>query len=208
MEMTITRGLSELKLLDSRIQRKIGESKIVIQNKKSSNKVGNITTKEEFISNAKSEYQSVLDLIERRKVIKSAIVASNASTMISISSKNMTVAEAIERKESIKYDQQLLNNLEVQFRSATSFANKENEKVEASLEQVILVAFGKENKQKVSESDIEVISKPYREQNQFEILDPMGVEKIIKDMKDDIESFMFEVDFILSESNTITKITA
>src|SRR5690554_4907003 len=100
MEMTITRGLSELKLINDRIQRKINDARFAVGNKNNNKKIDGMTI-EEFNKNAKSQYQSIQDLIERRKKIKSAIVDSNAKTVVTIAGKEMTVASAIERKESI-----------------------------------------------------------------------------------------------------------
>jgi len=206
MEMSITRALSELKLLNSRIERKTGESVFLTANKKSAKKVNNVYTKEEFIENAKADYQSVLDLIERRKKIKSAIVASNSNTVITIAKKEMTVAEAIERKESIVFDKKLLEAMVRQFNSVVASANQSNQIVQNKLDELITVSFGKEAKQKVSEDDIALISKPYLEQNEVEIINPLNLQDKVKALKEEIENFESEVDFILSESNTITKI--
>jgi hypothetical protein len=206
MQISITRALAELKLLNSRIERKIGESIFLAANKKSAKKVNNVFTKEEFVENAKADYQSVIDLIERRKKIKAAIVDSNAKTVVTIANKSMTVAEAIERKESIQYDKTLLNAMERQYNSVVAKVTSENEKVQQKLDDLLLTSFGKEGKQKASEDEIAVISKPYLEQNEFECIDPLEMAKKIRAMKEDIEGFTSEVDFILSESNTITKI--
>lgn len=205
--MSITRGLAELKLLSSRIERSIIDSSFIVANKKSAKKVNNVYTTAEFINNAKSTYQSITDLIERRKEIKSAIVDANAKTMVTISGKTMTVAEAIERKDSIKFEKLLLENMIKQYNSSVVLANRQNEMVQTKLDELLLVTFGKENKQKTSDSEIAMISNPYLEQNEWELINPLSLHEKIESMKKSIEDFETEVDFILSESNTITKIT-
>lgn len=207
MEMSITRALSELKLLSSRINRAIESSSFIVANKKSAKKVNNVYTTQEFIDNAKSTYQSIVDLIERRKEIKSKIVDSNAKTMITVAGKEMSVAEAIERKDSIAFEKMLVEHMQRQYNSSLALASRNNEQVQIKLDELLLVTFGKEGKQKTSESEISMISNPYLEQNEWELINPLLLQDKIESMRKEIEEFENEVDFILSESNTITKIT-
>jgi len=206
MEMSITRGLSELKLLKDRIERKIQSSKYIVGNKKSNKKIDGIYTKEDLVTTIKADYQSVLDLINRRKLIKAEIVKSNANTIVKISEKEMTVAEAIERKESIQFEKILLNTMEQHYRSAIAKVAVENEKVQVNLDNLLNTTFGKENKNKTAENEIKIISDPYLEQNEWEVINPLKLQEEIEKLKTSIEDFETEVDFILSESNTITKI--
>lgn len=207
MEMTITRALSELKLLNSRIERKITETTFITANKKSAKKVNNVFTKEEFIENSKSGYQSVLDLIERRKQIKSAIVDSNAKTIVKIADKEMSVAEAIERKDSIQYDKMLLESMTRQYNTSVAKVNQQNEAVQQQCDRLLETMLGTENKSKANKDEISAITTPYLEQNEWELIDPMTLFSKINSLKTDIEQFESEVDFILGESNCITKIS-
>jgi predicted metal-dependent hydrolase len=204
MEMLVTQGLNELKLLDARISRKIDDGCFVGYAKKVSPNVNGRTTKENYISNAKSDYTSITDLIKRRNAIKSAIVKSNAVTLVDISGKSMTVAEAIERKESITYEQHLLTNLERQYTSAVNGVNKENQKVDDAVTQLLITAYGKDTKEKISDTMHDAIAKPYRDNNEYALVDGLGAEKIIKEMKEDIENFLSNVDTALQVSNSTT----
>jgi len=207
MELSITRALSELKLLNDRILRKASEGVYIAGAKKSSKKINNIYSREEFNEKVKSDYQSITALIERRKRIKSAIVSSNSQTKITISNKEMTVAEAIERKDSIEYDKCLLREMSNQFNAVLSNISRQNEMVNANLENLLNTSFGKERTGKVDESEILAISKPYLEQNEWEVIDVLALKTKIEDLKTSIEDFESEIDFTLSESNAITKIT-
>ncbi|MCP4369761.1 MAG: hypothetical protein GY797_16855, partial [Deltaproteobacteria bacterium] len=117
MEMTISRALAELKLLDKRIRGTIEKGTFagLAQGKKS---ITGYETNDEFIKTAKSSIQSAQDLIKRRQAIKSAIVNSNAKTEVTIADKKMSVAEAIERKSSIEYEKLLLQKLKTKYFSA------------------------------------------------------------------------------------------
>jgi hypothetical protein len=128
MEMSITRALVELKNLDSRINRAINSGIYIAGAKKSSKKINNIFTREDFDKRAKADYQSAIDLIKRRKMIKSKVVESNAKTMVKINNVEMSVADAIERKDSIDYERALLSEMEKQYNSVLINVRKENEK--------------------------------------------------------------------------------
>ena len=51
---------------------------------------------------------------------------------------------------------------------------------------------------------IEAVSKPFMEQNQFELVDPLGIEALLNNMEDKIMAFETEVDAVLSEINATT----
>jgi len=206
MQMTITRALNELKLLNSRIDRAISEARFVTYNKKSAVKVQSIWSKEEFIEKGKSSYASIVALIKRRNNIKKLIVASNAQVIVQIGTESMTVAAAIERKVTIEYENNLLNTLEHQFRNAQSNLNNENEKVQAKLDKLLETEFGKDTKGTVNKDSIESITEPYLKNNEFELIDALGIEKIIEKTRKEVEDFENEVDFVLSENNSIVKI--
>jgi hypothetical protein len=205
MEMSITRGLAELKLLDSRILRATNEAKFVVSNKKSAKNVGGMMTKEEFNKLAVADYTSVLDLIERRKQIKSAIVASNAKTEVEIDGCLYTVADAIERKNNIGYEKALLSRMKTQVNNAIVDMVSKNNNVDSNLDRLLETMLGKDNAKNVDKETNE-FSVQYRDANEYEILDPLSIEVKIRNLELAIENFESEVDYVLSESNTITKI--
>jgi len=204
LKITVTRGLAELKLLDSRINKKIFGNQFVSAYKKSSGKIDGAVVLQDFEKNVQSNFASIIDLIERRKKIKEAIVKSNANTIVEINNKKMTVASAIERKESIQYEKNLLEEFQTQFSQAKSQMNKYNDEMYEKLDELLMVSFGKDGKQKVDESEIKSISKPYIEQNEWVLADPLQIEEKIKQLEEDIDGFLTEVDYALSISNATT----
>jgi hypothetical protein len=203
MEISITRGLSELKLLSSRINGKIGSTQFIAEKKKSAKKINNTLTVEEFGIEAQSGYDSIIDLIERRKLIKSLIVKSNAETIVKIGEKEMTVADAIERKASISLDKALLNNMLQQYNSYIADVNRKNEAMEMNLDKQVQAMMGGDNKKT---DGVEAFSTQYRETNGWDVIDPLKLKDKIEVLKTDIEDFETNVDFVLSESNASTKI--
>lgn len=55
-----------------------------------------------------ASYDKVMGLISYRHKIKALVVQSNACTKVIVGKEEMTVAEAIERKQSIQYEKDLL----------------------------------------------------------------------------------------------------
>ena len=204
MEMTITRGLAELKLLDSRINRSINEAVL------GSNSVGKklptgYNSVEDVEKRAKSDYQSVKDLLKRRNSIKSAIVLSNATTVVEVAGVKMTVAEAIERKTSISYEEQLLSKMRSTYTQVVNHVDRINNEMNARLDSHLETLFGKEGK--VNPQSHEDIVKAFKADNEATFIDPINLEKQINELVKSIEDFNMECDFTLSESNTITRIT-
>lgn len=99
-KMTIHKALCELKTLDARITKCIGETEYVFANKHSNDKVNGMTVAA-YCDEIKSGYQRVTDLIKRRDAIKRAVVLSNAVTKVTVGGKEYTVAEAIEMKTTV-----------------------------------------------------------------------------------------------------------
>lgn len=204
-EMTIARALTELKTLDKKINKKILESKFAIVCKKFSKKVDGIQTREEFNKSAKSSYDSIVDLINRKNEIKRKVVISNAATKVIISNKEYTVAEAIERKNSISLDKSLLSCMKRNYSECLGKYQVNNEMVDSQLNEHLKTIFGTEIKQK--DSDIVVFTENFRRQHGYEIIDPLMLKEKIDKLTDEIHNFETEVDACLSESNAITKIT-
>ena len=205
-QMLVTKGLNELKLLDSRILRRINEAEFISAAKLSVTNVNGKITKEEFKNRAKADYMSITDLIKRRNKIKSAIIQSNAVTMVEIAGKKMTVAEAIDKKSSITYEKALVQQLSAQYAEAIDRVNVENSRVDNSVEMLLVTAYGKEGKEKITEASYNAIVAPYRAANEFGLVDALEAEKLIKTMTDEIEAFESEVDTCLQISNSITTI--
>ena len=202
---SITEALNELKLYDSKIMKAITNAKLVGAAKKSADKVG-VVKKEDFEKRAKESYQSVTDLIANRNTLKSAIVKSNAVTEVAINGKTMTVAEAIERKNSIDYDESLLSEMKSQYASATDTVAKENKKVDNKVDELLATLIGKDSSKDINKESQEAIEKPYREKNEYEFIDPIGLLDKIQILEDEIDGFKSEVDTRLAVANSITTI--
>ena len=202
-KITITEALRELKTLDSRIMKAVSEYQFIGAKKKSYDKVGHFD-KENFVTNAKAGYQSVKDLIANRDAIKGKIVHSNAVTNVEVGGKTYTVAQAIERKSSIEYEKTLLIAMKQQYKKVTDQVSKENNKVDNQINNMLLTYLGKDSDKKLNENDLELITTPYREKNEWELVDPLNLYDEIQELEKSIVSFEADVDTCLSISNSVT----
>lgn len=200
-KMTIHRALSELKLIDSKIEKQISEILIVGIHQKGK-KVEAIYTEEEFKSRAQSKFDSVMDLIGRKNAIKSAIVKANGETLVKISGKEMTIADAINFKSIIKFKKSLINRLKATHNHAVGTLNKNNEIVEQNVQKLLEFNFGKDAK--TDTKDIQAVRDTYIPGNEFHLFDPLKSVEKTDAMEKEVSEFEVEVDATLSEINAIT----
>lgn len=199
--ITITRALNELKLLDKRIRKAIHNNNFgafIVDNK-----INLVGSSGDF--SPKEAYQSINDLIKERRKIKNAIMRSNSWAEVKIGDEVMSVTEAIELKDSIKYLKELSYEIKNDINTTEETVANINYKVQSRLDSLLEANFGKDSK--ANSKDFEVISKPFLEKNEA-VLHP-DVEfskKKLQELEDYIDTFESEVDLVLSESNSTTYI--
>lgn len=205
-KMLVTQALNELKTLDSRIMRAINSATFVTSAKICEKNVTSNMSKEDFNKNTKADLQSIDDLINRRKNIKAAIVLSNAVTMVTVANVEMTRAAAIERKTSIEYERSLLRQMKNQYLTAQQKVNAKNTEMEAAIERLVATAFGKDSKTNIKSDDYSAIADPYKEKNEWGLVDPIDILNQITKREEEIDAFINEVDSALQISNCTTYI--
>lgn len=202
-KISVARALVELKTLEKRIEKRTHQLvpvAVVVGDKMPAG----TEDRAAFDKQAKADLQQVFDLIERKRVVKGAIVKSNAVTKVRIADETLTVAEAIERKISIALDKELLKVLREHLGNATKRIEKNNEEVQRRLDQLLEAALSKESKAKPEEHD--AIAKPYLAKNEARLADPLKIEKAIRELDEKITTFEEQVDVALTESNARTDI--
>lgn len=199
-KMTITEGLAELKLLDKRIEKAILKEYAWSAKKADMTEAENARHKEI----AEANYASVMDLIKNRNAIKSAIVKSNATTVVKVNGVEMTVAEAIERKTSISYEKRLLTEWRDQYAGAKNNADRQNERVQERIDNM-LSQIASSGKSDITDAQ-KVMSETYMANNGWGVFDPLDLGEKIKTLDEQIDGFEKDVDIALSMSNAITTI--
>lgn len=201
-KLTLHRALAELKLLDSKITKKIDSLKIVGYKKEDGLVDGN-TEAVEFNNNAKSTMDSIRDLLKRKSRIKSAIVKANATTTVTVAGEVMTISDAITKKNNVHLDEALLDHLSSEFRRLSTVVERHNYKVDQDALELIKVTSGKEGD---TSEQSKIIGESFKKTNSVSLVDPLGVEDLIKELETNLDDFKSEVDAVLSEANAVTTI--
>ena len=206
-KMNIHRALSELKVLDDRIMKKIGTQKYLVAKQHSFDKVNGIPVKE-YIENTRVAYQSILDLIHRRAAMRRAVMLSNAKTLVQVAGPTYTVAEAIEMKNhGMELQRNLLSSITSDYSMSKKICEKQNaEPLEERTNDYIRATYGNVDLKGGALKEVEESRQEFIKSHTFEIVDPIGAEAEIRKLSDEIDTFMAEVDAALSVSNAITEI--
>lgn len=196
---TITQALRELKTLDNRIQRLTNETVFVSCGTKNNQR------KDDKVHQVVSKYQQSRDLKKRRDGVKAAIVHSNAITTVNVGGQSYTVAEAIERKNSISLDKHLLEQMKLQRRTIKSQMDQQNQAASQRLQRLLEQNFGKDGT-KTDPDSLKQTEDAFWVNNRWTMIDPLNLDKEIERLEYEIEEFEKNVDFSLSESNSLNRI--
>jgi uncharacterized small protein (DUF1192 family) len=199
-EYSITRALSELKTLKARYQKELREVQLVaVKHGKNLRSPYSSQKPEDFSKNSLAQIQSIEALEKRIVEIKTKIDQANSTTQVKIGSRTMTIQEALVEKSFLEFKKQRLH----QYKSQLITAQRE---YDSALE---------ENKRRVEKlaqdkaaekSSEEEISKSIEIAYPIEMIDATKLSERIKLLETEIEDFECNVDFALSEINSITKI--
>lgn len=205
-KMTITKALSELKLLDKRISDEICDAKFCAANKHFQR-----TLDGKPVDTVKKEMQSAYDkitaLIDRRNAIKKALPLANATTLVTIGEQKMTVAEAIYFKtQGIENDKLLLSAMSEQYNRTLNILNQNNgDKLSKECEQFITNTFGTKET-RTDTAEIDKMRQSYINDNTYDIVEGINVKETIEKLKNKIDKFEAEVDAAITVANATTEI--
>lgn len=207
IKMTIHRALAELKLIDSRIEKSITMiSPTGLQQNGKMVGVNVNLTEDEFKAEAKSKYQSVTALIDRKMLIKSAIVKANGETIVTIGYNEMSISDAITFKQIIEFKKQLILSLASKHSNVMGKLNTKNEEVNKVALDNAKIMIGKQDDGSVkpTDEDVKAIVEPFVKRNEYHLIDPLKIEALTEKLQEEVDEFDVEVDAVLSEINAIT----
>lgn len=204
--MTIHKALAELKVLESRIMKTVGDGTYCVANKHSNEKINGVSV-EDYKKVMQGTYDKAVDLITRYKAIKKAVTLSNAKTVVKIGEEEYTVAEAIWMKNhGVEFDELLLNELREQYNKAQAKILKQNgNDLEQRAEQYVVGIYGSKEG-KTNTDDFEKTKQDFITSQTFELVDPIGILEKIEVLEEKISVFKAEVDAVLSTSNALTAV--
>jgi len=195
--ISVTRALAELKTLNKRIAKLTNETTFA-----STHVAGRPW--HDHSDSTRANYQALQDLMNRYSAIKYAVIRSNATTTVVISGTEYTVAEAIAKKESIRQQKELLARLKRFRTNVKNEVEQHNYRTQQKLDDLLKTSFGQNRK--ADETDVKAMTDAYLKNNRIETVDPLGLDQRVTELEEEISEFEKEVDFVLSESNAITKL--
>lgn len=202
-EITITKALSRLKILESRYNKAVDNLSLVAVKHGSKLRSPNSTYKvEDFEKKAKEDFQSVMDLYDNIVNLKYAIAESNNTTVITIAGQEMTVQKAIILKQYIEQKSRLLRKMKTEMNSARNSYEDALEENEQRIERMLSGNDDKSQKSSVRKETEEYISSTLA----VELIDPCNLQEQIPKFEENYSDFVGNIDYALSESNSITKI--
>ena len=147
---------------------------------------------------------SITDLIKLRDKYKKLLLQANNTTTVTVNGVTLTISEAIAKKESIKQEQDLVKVIRRQLQmTEVNITNLDNAN-ETKLDDLLRVAMGKDKK--TDSAEIESLTKTLRENNKVTLVDAGGAKKFLETKEDEIEKFISDIDFSLSEINAKTEV--
>ena len=203
-KMTVHEGLSKIKTADSRIE-KLLEVKFIDCAKKNADKI-NGKSISDYKKALQGSLDKITDVIKETNSIKAAISRSNASTTINVGGIEMTVAEAIYLwKHGIPMQKYLLQELQNQYSECLLIIEKKNGKdLDDRADKFVSSIFG--TKEKADPKDVDDLTKKFKEQNSWELVDPNKLWDRIQKMEEEISTFESSVDSAIQMSNATTMI--
>jgi hypothetical protein len=215
--MSLTRVLSEIKMLKKRITKAIQEGTFIGMSKgiADSRKVYGMRTQEtvsDFETRIKANGQQVKDLINRFESLRVALIRTNSATVITDSSvvvklggETMTIAEAIDKKLIMEYKKSYLHVIRQQYSTVSSSIESANYTLNQEIEKALTIAYAND-KSKVSAEQYSAIAEPRKKEHEAAAIDPLGLLNMISSFEEEIELFTTELDFTLSEINARTQV--
>lgn len=206
--MSVTQGLAELKLLDKRIRKLTQKESAAYEDYTAPSHQPRwlaVRTKsspvdaEKLKKEAQADWQSFMDLVERRDRIKKAIVLSNATTRVRIGAWEGSVAEAIEHKASIVYKKQMLDMAKAELMAAATEYKEKQAEVQARLDRLLQSELSKDVR--TNPETLQTITTSFLENNKVELVDPLDLKEKVKRLEQEVEEFETNVDWTLSQAN-------
>ena len=198
---SITRSLVELKTLDEKITKLTSEGLFMSFKTKSKNSG---ITEDEFSRTARDDFDNLIRMIQKRDLIKNLILQSNLVATVTIGGREMSVAAAIEFKNTIEYKSRLLEVLNRQRQTVLAEQEAHKVRLQAKIDDNVKIICGKE---KPDAGVIATVTDGITKSDPIEVFDPLKLEALIRTLDEEITDFRANVDFALSESNATTQIT-
>lgn len=204
-KMTVHQALCELKTLRKRISKAIEATNPVAVKYHGAGKVNGMTT-EEFKTLAKSAHDTAVDLIRRQNAIKAAVNEYNSWTKVKVCGQEYTVAQAIWLMQYGMNDKKALLNRYVQMLDSVNaqIVRSNGDELRRRAETFAVNMYGV--KDKADPKDFNTAMDDYIDKHTVDMVDPLGIRKIISELEKEISDFESNVDAAIQVANATSTI--
>lgn len=204
VKMTLTRLLNEIKLAKARLEKKQNED-VKYFDVMSGGKLKTYNSEADMKSTVTAHFQSIKDLTNLIDKYKSLLLNANNTTKVTIKGKEYTISEAIAKKEMVIGEQSFVRTIRRQLQQSELSVQNANNQAESNVNETIKNKLSQGDK-KTDATEFEVVVKFLRENSKSTLIDAGGAKKYLEDKELEIEEFLSDIDFSLSEINSKTEV--
>lgn len=196
-KVTLTQLLSEIKLIDSKIEGKSGRLVPVATKKGKTLENCNMTLKE-FTDKIKSESDSIDYLFKRKIELKSLLIDTNNKTFVTFMGEKCSISNLLVKKEYLRSEQDFYKFILNRINSIESSISMTNDRVDREALSLI--------KDKTEEVNAAELMELYKTNNKRELFDPIKLKDKAVAKLEYLEEFYSNIDDELSIINATTTV--
>lgn len=198
---TLTRLLSEIKTTEERI---LKLPVIVGVAANSTDRVSEENESvEEFKKTSQSRFDTWMSLSERLVKLRAARNKANATTYVTVCGKSVTMDEAIVMKSLLNLQKQALEGFKKQIGLVETYVTRADNEVKVAVDKAVAQSIAS---QTLTEEQSNLFNDMYKKSLGKSMVIGESVKAGIKKLEDHITSFSAEIDYVLSEANSTTKV--
>lgn len=201
VSLSLTRLLSEIKTTEERIMKL---PVIVGVAANSTDRVAEENESvEEFKKTSQSRFDTWMSLSERLVKLRAARNKANATTYVTVCGKSVTMDEAIVMKSLLNLQKQALEGFKKQIGMVENFVTRADNEVKVAVDKAVAQSIAS---QTLTEDQSKLFNDMYKKSLGKSMVIGESVKVGIKKLEDHITSFSAEINYVLSEANSTTKV--
>lgn len=201
VSLSLTRLLSEIKTTEERIMKL---PVIVGVAANSTDRVAEENESvEEFKKTSQSRFDTWMSLSERLVKLRAARNKANATTYVTVCGKSVTMDEAIVMKSLLNLQKQALEGFKKQIGLVETYVTRADNEVKVAVDKAVTQSIAS---QTLTEDQSKLFNDMYKKSLGKSMAIGESVKAGIKKLEDHITSFSAEIDYVLSEANSTTKV--
>lgn len=202
-QMTLDRAYLELKLLDQEIVNRTEQFAPVTKQKRNGKLVSTRLTQTTFNMRASAGWQSLRNLMARKRRIKSAMLVANATAKVTVCGEEYTMAEAVEMKGMMAKEKEIVAETRKKIEMEKQSIDDMHEQNNWRLAKLLEATYGAKE-DPLSAEDYEAVAGPYKKDNDVELFDPLNCEGLLKELEEKADAFLASVDACIAAANLTT----